>query len=359
MNTNNKELNAQGVSLWLDYITREILDNGTLKQYINELSVTGLTSNPTIFDKAISSSNDYDEAIRKADKNLSNEDLFLNMAIEDIQRAADLLHPVYERTNGVDGFVSIEVSPLLAYDTENTLKAAKDIFQKVNRSNVLVKIPGTPEGLPAIENAIAEGIPINVTLLFSAEQYEAAAYAYMRGVEHRLKNGLNPDVRSVASVFVSRWDKAIAGKVSEQLLNKLGLAVSQKVYESYIKILQSNRMQRLMNAGVSPQRLLWGSTGAKDPATSDLIYVENLIAPFTVNTMPEKTLLAFADHGNIKSPLPHESNKTDNMLDQFKKEGVDIKALAEQLQKEGADAFSESWNHLMGDIEKKRKSIYA
>ena len=357
MNSRTKSLHEQGVSLWLDNITRKILNDGTLEKYIEELSVTGLTSNPTIFNNAIANSNDYDQAIQESGKDLNSEDLFFKLAVEDIQRAADLFRPVYDRTNGVDGFVSLEVSPLLAYDTESTIKAAKKIFQQVNRPNAFIKIPGTPQGLPAIENTIAEGIPVNVTLLFSATQYEAAADAWLKGIETRIKRGLNPDVRSVASLFVSRWDKAVSGKVSDALANKLGLAVSQKAYESYRDFLQSGRVQRLLNLGVSPQRLLWASTGTKDPALSDVLYIENLVVPFTVNTMPENTLLAFAGHGSVTKVLPAKCNTTEEILEQFEKEGVDIDALAQNLQTEGAESFVDSWNHLIKSIEQKIETM--
>jgi transaldolase len=357
MNLHTKELHNQGVSLWLDNITRKILNNGILKDYIADLSVTGLTSNPTIFDNAISKSTDYDGAIRQLGNLLTDEELFFELAIEDIQRAADLFRPVYDRTNRVDGFVSIEVSPTLAYDTQSTIEAAKAIFKKVNRPNAFIKIPGTPEGLPAIEQAIAEGIPVNVTLLFSAEQYLAAAEAWLKGVETRAAKGLNPDVRSVASVFVSRWDKAVSEQVSDGLKNKLGLATSQKTYEAYLQFLQSNRVQRVMNLGVSPQRLLWASTGAKDPSVSDVIYIENLVAPFTVNTMPENTLLAFANHGNAVEPMPQTCTDTDKLLGDFKNEGVNIDRLAQQLQNEGAESFVGSWEHLIDSIQQKRKQV--
>jgi len=357
MNLHTKELHNQGVSLWLDNITRKILNNGILKDYIADLSVTGLTSNPTIFDNAISKSSDYDGAIRKLGNLLTDEELFFELAIEDIQRAADLFRPVYERTNHVDGFVSIEVSPALAYDTQSTIEAAKAIFKKVNRPNAFIKIPGTPEGLPAIEQAIAEGIPVNVTLLFSAEQYLAAAEAWLKGVETRAAKGLYPDVRSVASVFVSRWDKAVSNKVSDSLKNKLGLATSQKTYEAYLQFLQSNKVQSVMNLGVSPQRLLWASTGAKDPAVPDVIYIENLVAPFTVNTMPENTLLAFASHGNAVEPMPQSCTDTDKLLNDFKNEGVNINQLAQQLQNEGAESFVGSWEHLIDSIQQKRKQV--
>jgi len=357
MNTNNKKLNEQGVSLWLDNITRKILNNGILKDYIADLSVTGLTSNPTIFDNAISKSSDYDGAIRKLGNLLTDEEVFFELAIEDIQRAADLFRPIHERTNGVDGFVSIEVSPALAYDTQSTIEAAKAIFKKVDRPNAFIKIPGTPEGLPAIEQAIAEGIPVNVTLLFSAEQYLAAAEAWLKGVETRVKKGLKADVRSVASVFVSRWDKAVSGKVSEGLQNNLGLAVSEKTYQAYVGILTSVRVQKLMNFGVSPQRLLWASTGAKDPKVSDIIYVKNLAAPFTVNTIPENTLLAFADHGETGEILPTSGTDADKILQQFEAAGIDIEQLANQLQQEGTQSFNASWEHLIQSIHTKRTQI--
>jgi len=357
MNTRTKNLKEQGVSLWLDNITRKILDDGTLRKYIDELSVNGLTTNPSIFDNAITGSDDYNRSIQESDKELDGEQLFFNLAIEDVQRAAELFLPVYEQTNRVDGFVSIEVTPLLAWDTESTIKAAKTLYWKVNRPNVFIKIPGTPEGLPAIERAIAEGIPVNVTLLFSADQYEAAANAWLKGVEARAEKGLNPDVRSVASVFVSRWDKAIAGKVPGDMENKLGLAISQKTYEAYQRFLQSERVQKLMNGGVSPQRLLWASTGTKDPAASDVLYVENLVSPFTVNTMPENTLLAYADHGESTDILPVSSIATDELLKQFRQENIDVKALAGTLQKEGAEAFIKSWEHMIQSIEEKRKRL--
>lgn len=354
MNTQTEELHNQGVSLWLDNITRKILDDGTLERYISNFSVTGLTSNPTIFDNAISQSNYYDQVIREADSFLSDEELFFELAIQDIQRAADLFLTVYQRTNKLDGFVSIEVSPLLVHDTTNTLKAAKEIFGKVNRPNVFIKIPGTPEGLPAIELAIAEGIPVNVTLLFSAQQYEAAANAYLNGIEIRIKNGLSADIRSVASVFVSRWDRAVSDKVSPGLQNKLGLAVSGKAYQAYLRLLNSARVQKLMNFGVSPQRLLWASTGSKDPKVSDIFYVKNLIAPFTVNTMPENTLLAFADHGEMGGLLLASGLNADEILRQFRIESVDSEQLADQLQEEGALSFKASWEHLLQSINTKR-----
>lgn len=358
MNQNTQNLYHRGVSLWLDNITRKSLDDGTIATYITEFGITGLTSNPTIFDNAIAGSNDYDIVIKALrDSSIADEELFFTLAIEDIRRAADLFMPVYTKTNGLDGFVSIEVSPLLAYDAENTMKAAKEIHQKVDRPNAFIKIPGTLQGLPAIEKTIAEGIPVNVTLLFSAEQYEAASMAYLRGIETRIDKGLSPDVRSVASVFVSRWDRAVADTVPADLQNRLGLAVMQKTYRSYRQFLGSSRVQRLMNFGVFPQRLLWASTGTKDPNISDILYVKNLIAPYTVNTLPENTLLAFADHGESGLPMPDADNEASLILEKFRNVAVDYQQLAEQLQKDGAKSFSQSWQHLIDTIHEKRAQL--
>lgn len=355
MNPNTQKLHNQGVSLWLDNITRKMLDNGVLSNYITDLSVTGLTSNPSIFEAAIAKTDYYDDAIRSiSSTDMSDEDVFFNLAIEDIQRAADLFHPVYLKTNGVDGFVSIEVSPLLAYDTENTIKAAMEIHRKVNRPNAFIKIPGTPQGLPAIEKAIAAGIPVNVTLLFSAEQYLAAAEAYLRGIEIRIDKGLNPDIRSVASVFVSRWDKAVADKAPLELHNQLGIAVMQKTYQVYSQFIGSQKVKRVMNFGAFPQRLLWASTGTKDPNASDILYVKNLIAPYTVNTIPENTLLAFADHGETGEPLTGNTASADIIIKQFEALSVNYLQLADQLQKEGAEAFNLSWVNLIKTINHKR-----
>lgn len=358
MNKHTNELRRQGVSIWLDNITRKMLDDGTLGHYISELGISGLTSNPSIFEAAIAKTQDYDAAIKAMGaEGLSEEDVFFKLAVEDIQRAADLFLPVYEHTNGLDGFVSIEVSPLLAYDTESTLQAAKEIHQMVKRKNAFIKIPGTPEGLPAIEGAISEGIPVNVTLLFSSEQYLAAATAWQKGIETRIEKGLSPDVRSVASVFVSRWDKAIAERVPAHLQNKLGIAVMQKTYRQYIDFLNSDAIRRLMNYGVFPQRLLWASTGTKDPAASDILYVKGLVAPYTVNTIPEKTLLAFADHGETGEPLSGDVSAAEQIIQQTKSHGIDDKQLAGQLQQEGAEAFNKSWKNLLAGITTKRNQI--
>ncbi|MFN2395688.1 MAG: transaldolase [Bacteroidales bacterium] len=358
MNTNTQKLYQQGVSLWLDNITRKILDDGTLEKYITDLGITGLTSNPTIFDNAIAGSDDYDNAIKEAGKEgLSDEEVFFTLAIDDIQRAADLFLPVYEKTNGLDGFVSIEVSPLLAYDTESTIEAAKNIFKKVNRPNVFIKIPGTPEGLPAVEKVIEEGIPVNITLLFSADQYINAAKAWLKGVEARAEKGLNPDVKSVASLFVSRWDKAVADKVSKALRNNVGIAVMQKTYVAYLKFLQSAPVQKLMNQGVFPQRLLWASTGTKDPRASDILYVQGLVAPYTINTMPEKTLHAFTDHGEADKLMNRSDSEADVIFQKMMACSINHLVLAEQLQSEGAEAFTQSWNHLMETINEKRSRL--
>jgi transaldolase len=347
-------LHELGQSLWLDNITRDLLNNGTLQRYIDEFSVTGLTSNPTIFDQAIKKSTAYDVAIREGlMKGKSGEALFFDLALEDITRAADLFRPIFDRTNGVDGRVSLEVSPLLAYNTASTLAAAKDLFARAARPNLFIKIPGTREGLPAIEEAIFAGVPINVTLLFSREQYLAAAEAFLRGIERRLDAGLNPNVGSVASVFVSRWDVAVADKVPEQLRNQLGIAIAKRIYKAYRTLLSSPRWQRSYNAGARPQRLLWASTGTKDPTASDILYVKALAAPFTVNTMPDATLKALAEHTELGPILPADGGDCEEMLAKFADAGTDVDALAVQLQEEGAKSFVKSWNDLMEVIDSK------
>jgi transaldolase len=353
-----KLLHNLGQSLWLDNITRDLLNTGTLKRYIDELSVTGLTSNPTIFDHAIKNSSAYDDAIiDRLAKGKSGEPLFFELALEDIIRAADLFRPIFDKTNGVDGWVSIEVSPLLAYDAASTLAAAKDLRARAARPNVFIKIPGTKEGLPAIEEAIFAGIPINVTLLFSREQYVAAADAFLRGIERRIAAGLKPDVGSVASVFVSRWDAAVSGKVPANLTNQLGIAVANRTYEAYRELLCSPRWQRAFNAGARPQRLLWASTGTKDPKASDVLYVKALAAPFTVNTIPEATLLALADHGELGSIMSADGGDCEAVLAQFAKAGISVDALAAQLQADGAKSFVKSWNELLGVIASKSDAL--
>ncbi len=351
-------LHNQGQSLWLDNITRDILDNGTLASYIKDLSVTGLTSNPTIFDQAIKKSSAYDETItRKAAAGSSAEELFFGLALEDLTRAADLFRPVYDRTNGVDGWVSLEVSPLLAYDGENTAHAARDLSSRAARPNLFIKIPGTKEGLPAIEESIFAGVPINVTLLFSREQYLAAADAYMRGIERRIEAGLNPNVASVASVFISRWDAAVASKVPAELLNRLGIAIGGRIYKAYHELIGSPRWRRAYNFGARPQRLLWASTGTKDPKASQTLYIDALNSPFTVNTMPEGTLKALAAKSEIGAQLPADGGNCEEVLAQFVRAGVDVEALASQLQQDGAKAFVTSWNELMGVIATKSAAL--
>jgi transaldolase len=353
-----QQLHNLGQSIWLDNITRDLLDNGTLERYIAELSVTGLTSNPTIFDHAIKNSSSYDGAIREhAGKGRSGEELFFQLALEDLTRAADLFRPIHDRTSGLDGWVSLEVSPLLAHNTTSTLAEAKQLFARANRTNLLIKIPGTKEGLPAIEEAIFAGIPINVTLLFSSEQYRAVAEAYMRGIERRIDAGLNPDIESVASVFVSRWDAAVAGKVPAPLSNKLGIAIAKRTYKVYRELLASPRWQRIFNAGARPQRLLFASTGTKDPKASDVLYIKALAAPFTVNTMPEGTLKAFADHGDLGEIMPTDGGDSEAVLKQFATAKIDIDELAAKLQDEGATSFVKSWNELLNVISSKTAAL--
>ena len=351
-------LHSLGQSLWLDNITRDLLDSGTLQRYIDELSVTGLTSNPTIFDRAIGHSTAYDAAIReKASQGKSGETLFFELALEDLTRAAALFRPVHDRTAGVDGWVSLEVSPLLAYDTSSTLAAARDLHARAGQPNLFIKIPGTKEGLPAIESAIFAGVPINVTLLFSREQYLAAAEAFLRGVERRIDAGLKPGVGSVASVFISRWDSAVMDKVPDSLRNQLGIAIARRTYRAYRELLASPRWQRAFNAGARPQRLLWASTGTKDPKASDVLYISALAAPLTVNTMPEATLKALADHGQVGAILPEDGGDCEEVLAQFARAGIDAGALATQLQDEGAKSFVKSWNDLMAVIAAKTEVL--
>jgi len=356
--TPTRKLHDLGQSLWLDNITRDLLESGTLLRYIGELDVTGLTSNPTIFNNAIKNSSDYDSAIRsKLKAGKSGEALFFELALDDVTRAADLFRPVHDRTRGVDGWVSLEVSPLLAHDTATTLKVAKDLHARAGRANLFIKIPGTKEGLPAIEEAIFAGVPINVTLLFSREHYIAAAEAYLRGIERRIAAGLDLDVASVASVFISRWDAAVAGKVPPALTNTLGIAIGQRTYKAYCDLVASPRYRRVMNAGGRPQRLLMASTGTKDPKASDTLYVKALAAPFTVDTIPEATLMAFADHGDVGAATPADGGNCEAVLADFAKAGVDIDALAARLQDEGAESFVKSWNELMGVIAAKSASL--
>jgi len=353
-----QKLHDLGQSLWLDNITRDLLSSGTLRYYRDELSVTGLTSNPTIFDHAIKNSAAYDEAIRqKLDEGKSGEELFFELALEDLVLAAELFRPIYDRTSGVDGWVSLEVSPLLAHDTETTLAEAKDLHARADRPNLFIKIPGTKEGLPAIEEAIFAGVPVNVTLLFSPVQYAATAEAYLKGIERRIAAGLPAQVGSVASVFISRWDTAVMGNVPEPLNDKLGIAIGKSIYKTYRDVLASPRWQRAFNSGARPQRLLFASTGTKDPKASDVLYIKELAAPLTVNTMPEKTLKAFGEHGEVTGILPPDAGDSDAVLTQFAAVGVEVESLARKLQDEGAASFIKSWNELMAVIESKSSAL--
>jgi transaldolase len=358
--TTTQDLNILGQSLWLDNITRGILDDGTLKRYIDELSVTGLTSNPTIFDEAIGGSALYDNSIQqKARNGLSGEALFVELALEDLRRAADLFRPEFDRTRGTDGWVSMEVSPLIAEDTRATIEAAKRIHKLADRPNLYVKIPGTREGVPAIEEAIFAGVPVNVTLLFSREQYLAVAEAYMRGIERRVAAKLDPKVSSVASIFVSRWDRAVAGKVPAELTNRLGIAVAGRIYRAHADLIAGKRWRDLAAAGAPKQRMLWASTGVKDPKAPQTLYVEALAAPETIDTMPEKTLLAYAKEGKIRGVMATDGIEAEKTLALFAKAGVDIDAVAKQLQIEGAQSFVKSWTELMQSLKDKSKELAA
>ena len=361
MNAKTHQLHRLGQRLWLDNISREILLDGTLSRYITELSVTGLTSNPTIFEKAIGKGSLYDRAIADlARRGQSGEELFFSLAIEDLRQAADLFRPIHDATHGIDGWVSLEVSPLLAYDTTKSIEAAAHLHAAGARANLFIKIPGTQAGIPAIEESIFAGIPINVTLLFSREQYVAAAEAYMRGIERRIAAGLDPKVESVASLFVSRWDVAVKEKLAQQHRNRLGIAVAMRTYKAYCDLLGSARWQKLAQAGAHVQRLLWASTGTKDPAAPDTLYIDALAAPDTINTMPDKTLQAFAEHGTIGAPMPVDGGDAEAVIEQIRREGIDDAALAARLQREGAEAFSTSWGELLSRIkEKSSQSLLA
>jgi transaldolase len=348
-----QQLHDLGQSLWLDNITRGLLDDGALRRYIGEYSVTGLTSNPTIFDQAIKAGF-YDAAIRqKAAEGKAGEAIFFELALEDLIRAADLFRPVHDATSGVDGWVSLEVSPLLAHDTAATIGAVTELHRRAQRPNLFIKIPGTPEGIAAIEESIFAGVPVNVTLLFSREQYLAAAEAYMRGIERRIAAGLDPQVACVASLFVSRWDAAVKDKVPAKLRNRLGIAIAKRAYRAYRELLASPRSQKLVAAGARPQRLLWASTGTKDPDAPDTLYIQALAAPDTINTIPEKTLHAFAEHGEVKGVLPVDGGDAEEVLAEFARAGIDDTALAIQLQREGAESFNKSWRELLDRVASK------
>jgi len=353
-----QQLHDLGQSLWLDNITRGLLADGTLRRYISDLSVTGLTSNPTIFDEAIKNGSFYDDAIaRKTAAGTSGEALFFELALEDLTQAADLFRPVFDATGGIDGWVSLEVSPLLANDTAGTIKAARALHARARRANLFIKIPGTPAGLAAIEESIFAGVPVNVTLLFSPEQYIAAAQAYMRGIERRVAAGLDPKIQSVASIFVSRWDVAVKDRVPHALRNRLGIAIAKHAYKAYRELMAAPRWRKLAAAGAQPQRLLWASTGTKDPGAPDTLYVEALAAPDTVDTVPEKTLHAFADHGQLRGVLPNDGGDADQVLAEFAHDGVNQTELAAQLQHEGAESFTKSWRELLDVIGRKSATL--
>ncbi|MBC7622884.1 MAG: transaldolase [Aeromicrobium sp.] len=355
MNANLRKLHDTGQRVWLDHITRELLTSGRLASYISAFSVTGLTSNPTLFERAIASGEAYDDAIRDgASRGLSVEEIFFELAIQDLTQAADLFRPIFDASDGVDGWVSLEVSPLLANDSVNTNNAAARLHAEAACPNLFVKIPGTLEGIASIEQSIFDGIPINVTLLFSRDQYVAAAEAYMRGIERRLTAGLDPRVHSVASLFVSRWDVAVRDDVLPQFQNRLGIAMAMHTYVAYRELLSSPRWQRLAAAGARPQRLLWASTGVKDKTLADTLYVKALTAPDTSNTIPEKTLLEFADHGEVGEALPVDGGFSEAVLEEFRREGIDVEALAAKLQRDGVAAFVTSWGALLSGIAEKR-----
>ena len=349
-----QQLHQLGQSLWLDNITRTLLRSGTLARYIKDLSVSGLTSNPTIFEHAIGASDSYDASIRfLSDAGLAEEELFFELALEDLTQAADLFRPAFDVSNGLDGWVSLEVSPLLAHNTAHTIRAANHLHQKTSKANLFIKIPGTPEGLEAIEEVIFDGVPVNVTLLFSREQVLAAAEACLRGIERRLAAGLDPKVASVLSIFVSRWDVAVKEEIAPPFHNRLGIAMAMRTYKAHCELLASERCQKLLTAGGRAPRLLWASTGSKDPGAPDTLYVQALAAPGTINTLPEKTLLAFADHGKVGPALPRDGGYAEAVIEEFHREGVDDDALAIRLQREGVDAFATSWHALLSRIREK------
>ena len=353
MNPHTRQLHELGQRLWLDYISRPLLLGGTLQRYIDDCSITGLTSNPTIFDQALRSGA-YDAGIRSLDASgLSGEEVFFELALDDLRQAADLFRPMFDASDGADGWVSLEVSPLLADNTAHSIQAAARLFEKADRPNLFIKIPGTPEGIRAIEEVIFDGVPVNVTLLFSTAQYLAAAHAYLRGIERRLAAGLNPRVASVASLFVSRWDVAVKDVIAPVFHNRLGIAVAMEAYKAYRELLASDRWGQLAAAGARPQRLLWASTGTKDPAAPDTLYAQALVAPDTIDTLPEKTLMAIADHGLAAVPMPVDGGQADAVLQEFRREGVDLEALAERLQREGVEAFATSWHAMLARIREK------
>jgi transaldolase len=358
-----QKLHELGQSLWVDNITRDMLSEGTLKGYIDELSVTGLTSNPSIFEKAIGGGDAYDQQVSELSGSVSddggpgvdsNENVFFELALADLRDAADLFADAHRRSGGVDGFVSLEVSPLLADDAAATIEQAAKLHAKADRDNLFIKIPGTPAGVEAIEESIFAGIPINVTLLFDDRQYLAAADAYMKGIERRIAAGLDPVVQSVASIFMSRWDVAVADEVPAGLKNRLAIGIGGRAYRAYRELLDSDRWMRLANNGARAQRLLWASTGTKDPDAPDTLYIGAFASPFTINTMPDKTLEAFADHGEVGDLMDPAGGNAEQVLKEFEEAGIDLAALAQRLQDEGKDSFDKSWGELLKTIGEKR-----
>lgn len=359
-----KKIHDFDQSIWLDFIDRKIMNTGELQKLIDEDGIRGITSNPAIFEKAISSSSDYDEDIKAlAKEKPNNEDLFYALAIKDIQRAADMMLPVYnEEVEGADGYVSLEVSPLLAKDTEGTIKQARELWKLVDRKNVMIKIPGTAEGLPAIKTAISEGININVTLLFGLPRYEEVAEAYIAGLEERVaKNQPIDNIASVASFFLSRIDVLVDPLLEEKGMSPLkgtvAIASAKMAYQIYKKVFSSERFKKLEEKGAKPQRLLWASTGSKDPSFSDVKYVEALIGPKTVNTVPMETIEAFRDHGEAKNVLETDIDNAKHVLNELKNAGINIDEITQQLEDEGVEKFNKPYNKLMDAIEKQRKQL--
>lgn len=362
METNRvKQIHNFGQSVWLDFLDRDILDSGELKKLIGEDGARGLTSNPAIFEKAISSSADYDADIESLSKTkTSNDEIFFGLAIKDIKRAADFFKPVYDSAKGADGFVSLEVSPHLARNTEGTIKQAMELWKEVDRQNVMIKIPGTKEGLPAIRKCISEGININITLLFGLPRYKEVAEAYIQGLNDRVENNLPIDhIRSVASFFLSRIDVIIDPILSEKGLNnlkgKVAIASAKEAYEIYKSILDSEQFRNLEKKGANRQWLLWASTGTKDPQSSDVKYVEALIGKDTINTIPMDTLHAFRDHGKSENNLEKDTNNAKQVLEELKENKIDLDSITQKLEDEGIDKFNKAYDSLLDVIEKKKQ----
>jgi transaldolase len=356
-----RQLHEAGQSLWLDSINRAMLGSGDLARYVDQLAVTGLTSNPTILGHAMAASHDYEGSLRAllAQGVSGPQDLVYAAAFEDLGQAANLFRPAWQASGGEDGYVSVEVPPDLAYDAPATVALARHLHAMAGFPNLLVKVPGTPQGLTVLEELVDAGIGVNVTLLFSDTHYLRTAEAYMRALERRLARGEDLAVPSVASVFVSRWDKAADSLLPKPLHGRLGVAMAQKVYSSYQSLLASDRWRDLEAGGARPQRVLWASTSAKDPALPDTYYVEKLASPGTINTMPEKTLIAFADHGTVGEMLRDDYASGEETVAEVAAKGVDVDALGESLQRQGARAFSADWSALLDAIAAKASSIRA